>query len=260
MTNRHLSVAISLDMLASLLSSISSMLLNDTRFMSDGIAMLSSLITHLNPSSNEDLLLAILDITRLEMRLGKLSIYYMPRVRGIAQRMHGVTIDHIIPLFGIASLDHESYLGVKSRYFAVDTALVNCDLLQLSGLLSSEETRQRALGIIAILPYTTSANRVYNTKNNPQNECPALPPHQPTTQTSNVTYPPKRGVPRKCIAAMMIEDKSFMGCHFNHLDDSTKQMVHQEVGFPALAKHGYICQKDVRASAKVVGWFNTKFP
>ena len=61
--------------------------------------------------------------------------------------MHGVTIDRIIPLFAIASLDHKRCPGVKSRYLAGDTALVNCDLLQLRGQLSSEETRQQALGI-----------------------------------------------------------------------------------------------------------------
>ena len=69
------------------------------------------------------------------MRLGELSIDYMSRVRSIAQRMQGATIDRIIPLFAIASLDHERYPGVKSRYLVGDTALVNCDLLQLSRLL-----------------------------------------------------------------------------------------------------------------------------
>ena len=87
--------------------------------------MMSSLITHLNPSSNEKLFLAIADLTRLEMRLGKSSIDYMSRVCGIAQRMHGVTIDRIIPLFVIASLDHERYPGVKRRYLAGDTVLLN---------------------------------------------------------------------------------------------------------------------------------------
>ena len=81
------------------------------------------------------------------MRLGKSSIDYMLRVLGIAQRMQGVKTDRIIPLFVIASLGHESYTGVNIRYLAVDTALVNCGLLQLIGILSREETRQRALGI-----------------------------------------------------------------------------------------------------------------
>ena len=124
-TTRQLSVAISSDMLDSLPSSISSMFLNNARFASDRITILPLLITHLGPSSNEKPLLAITDLTRLETRLGKSSIDYMSRVRGIAQRMHGVTIDRIIPLFTIASLYHERYPGVKSRYLAGDTVLVN---------------------------------------------------------------------------------------------------------------------------------------
>ena len=66
----------------------------------------------------------------------------MSRVRGIAQRMHRVTIDRIIPIFNIDSLNHERYLGVKSLYLAGDTAMVNYDLLEQSGLLQSEETIQ----------------------------------------------------------------------------------------------------------------------
>ena len=77
--------------------------------------------------------------------------------------MHGVTIDCIIPLFEIASLDHERYPGVKCCYLAGDTALVNCDLLQLIGILPSEE-KKRAQEIPAIPPSTTSVNCVPNTK------------------------------------------------------------------------------------------------
>ena len=54
------------------------------------------------------------------MRLGESSIDYMSRVRGIAQRVHGVTIDRIITLFAITSLDHEVYPGAKSRYLISD--------------------------------------------------------------------------------------------------------------------------------------------
>ena len=95
----QLGVAISSDMLALLPSSISLMFLNDTRFTSDGIAMIYSLLTHLSPSSRENLLLAISELTRLKMRLDKSSIHYMPRVRWILQCMQGITIDRIIPIF-----------------------------------------------------------------------------------------------------------------------------------------------------------------
>ena len=120
------------------------MFLNDARFTSDGIAMLFLLLTHLNPSSNENILLEISDLTRLKMRLGESSIKYILRIQGISQRTQGVKIDRIIPLFAIASIDHDQYPGVKSRYLAGDTALVNCNLLQLRGLLSSEDTRKYA--------------------------------------------------------------------------------------------------------------------
>ena len=54
--------------------------------------------------------------------------------------MKGINIKCSIPLFAIASLDHDRYPGVKSRYLAGEAALVKGDLLQLSGLLYSEET------------------------------------------------------------------------------------------------------------------------
>ena len=69
-TNRHISVSISSDIPDSLPSSIPLMFLNDARFTSDRIAILFSLLNHLNPSSNENVLLAISDLIHFEMRLG----------------------------------------------------------------------------------------------------------------------------------------------------------------------------------------------
>ena len=62
------------------------------------------------------------------MRIGTSSINYMLRVRGISQRMQGITIERIIPIFAIASFDHDCYPGGKSCYLTGDAALVNCDL------------------------------------------------------------------------------------------------------------------------------------
>ena len=96
LASQQISVAISSDVLASLLSSISSMFLYDARFASYGIAMLSFLLTHPNPSSRGNLLLSISDLTRLNMQLDESSIDYMSRVRWISQRMQGITIKCII--------------------------------------------------------------------------------------------------------------------------------------------------------------------
>ena len=213
--------------------------------------MLPLLITHLNPSSSENLLLAISDLTRLEMRLSKFIIDYMSRVRGISQRTKEINIEGIIPIFSTVIIDHDRYPGVKSHYLAGDAVLVNCDLLQLSSLLSDKETRQHALGIPSAPPFTTTANCVSKTPtNSPPAGNPTLQPPQPPTQSPTVVYPPARGVPWKCIATMMREDKSCPGCHFNYPEDSQQLKFHQEVGCLAIVKHGYIFRKDVTASEK----------
>ena len=134
---KHISVTIRSDMLASIPQSISSMFLNNARFASYRIVMLSHLLTHLNPSSRENLLLSISDITCLEMRIGKSSINFMLRVQGISQLMQDITMDRTIPLFVISSLNRDRYLGVKSHYLAGDITLIKCNLIDLSGLFSS---------------------------------------------------------------------------------------------------------------------------
>ena len=61
-------------MMASLPQAVLSMFLNDIIFTLERIAMLSFLLTHLNPYSSGNLLLAISDTTCLEMKLGDTSI------------------------------------------------------------------------------------------------------------------------------------------------------------------------------------------
>ena len=129
-----------------------------------------------------------------------------------------ITIESIISFFAIASLDHEDYTGVNSRYLAGEAALANCDLVQLSGILFSKETRQCTMGIPSALPSTTTANHVSNTPTKPPPYgFPNPQPPQPPTQSSNVAYPPQRGAPCKCIAVMMREDKVCPVCHLTTL-------------------------------------------
>ena len=126
--------------------------------------------------------------------------------------MQGITIERIIPIFAITILNHARYPGVKSRYLTEDSDLVNCDLLQLIGLLFSKETRQRALGIPIAPQPTAISNRVSNTPTKPTPAgLSAMQPPQPPTQSSAVAYPPARGVPWKCIAEIMWEYKSCPG-------------------------------------------------
>ena len=171
------------------------MFLNDTRFVSDRIAIILRLLTRLNSSSSENPLLEISDRTRLEMVLGESSIDYLLCVHRISQCMPGVKVDKIIPLFAVESLDHNCYPGVKNRYLLGDPAMVDCNLLDLRGLLSSEDKRQQYLGLTSSTPPSTE-NCVSNTQTQPPPIGRPQPrPSQSPTLTSSIEYPPPMGFP-----------------------------------------------------------------
>ena len=75
-------------------------------------------------------------------------------------------MEKIIPLFAIAILDHDCYPGVNIQYLVGDPALVNCNLLDLRGLLSRKDTMQQALGIPSSTPPATE-NCVSNAQAQP---------------------------------------------------------------------------------------------
>ena len=153
------------------------------------------------------------------MGLGETGINYTSRVHGISQRMPGVSMEKIIPLFTIASLDQNRYLGVKSRYLSGDPALINCNPLNLSGLLSSEETRKQVLGLLRSTP-PAKANHTSDNQAKPLPIGPPQPhPSPPMIMPSPMDYPLPRGVPWKCIATMVCFKKSCPGCYFNNTDD-----------------------------------------
>ena len=149
---------------------------------------------------------------------------------------------------------------MKRWYLEGNPTLVNCNLLDLIGLLSIEETRQQSLGLPSSTPPATF-NRGYDSQSqSPSTGLPQPRPSQPTMTMSPMDYPPRRGVPWKCIASMVFSDTSCSGCHFNKPDESPRLKLHQEVGCPDLANHGYIFRKEFTAPVTIVNKFNNKFP
>ena len=127
---------------------------------------------------------------------------YVARLRNITTNARGY-IGKIIPLFTIASLDCNRYPDAKIRHLAGDPTLVNCNLLDLSGLLSSKYTRQQYLGLPSLTPPST-----VNHLSNSQAQPPLMGrPQQRTSQlpmtTSPTDCPPPRGVPWNSIAEMV---------------------------------------------------------
>ena len=145
-------------------------------------------------------------------------------------------MEKIISLFTIASLDHEFCPKVKIRYLAGDPALFKCNLLDLSGLISSKETRQQALQLPSSTPLAT-ANRMSDAQAQPP---PTGPPQpcifQTTTTPSPMDFPPPRGFPWKFIAKMVHFDMSCPVYQFNKPNDSPCLNFYQEVGCTDLEK------------------------
>ena len=79
------------------------------------------------------------------MVLGEFINDYMSCVWGIYQCMEGIMMDKIILIFAVTSLYHNRYPGVKFCHLAGNVILVNCNLLDLSGLLPSKDTQQQDL-------------------------------------------------------------------------------------------------------------------
>ena len=80
--------------------------------------MLPHLITHLNPSHTENLLITINDLNHLEMLLRESSTNYMSCIRSVSQFLQGISMNKIIPLFAMVSLYHDRYLETNSHYLA----------------------------------------------------------------------------------------------------------------------------------------------
>ena len=65
-------------------------------------------------------------------------------------------MEKIIPLFSIAILYYDCYPDVKSWYLVGNPTLVNFKLLNLKGLLSRKETRQKSLRLLSSTPLATA--------------------------------------------------------------------------------------------------------
>ena len=80
------------------------------------------------------------------MSLVEYIIDYMSHVQGVSQRLQGIYMDKIISLFATSRLYHDHYPGIESRFLAWEQAIITCGLLDIVGLLYSDETQQQSLG------------------------------------------------------------------------------------------------------------------
>ena len=129
----------------------------------------------------------------------------------------------------------------------------------LSGLLFSEETHQQSLGLSTEVPRVTAKRTSDVTAPPPLTNWNHTLPVPPNGTCSHTDYPPSRGVPWKYTAEKISTDRSCPRCHFNKPNESLRLKFHQEVGYPALSKHGCVCKNNVMEVSKIVDQFNSQF-
>ena len=76
--------------------------------------MLAKLVQSLHPDTVEQKLLAISDLAALEFSASNTTSSYMAKVCGLANSLHGVTIDSFVALLALSCLDPDLYPGIQA--------------------------------------------------------------------------------------------------------------------------------------------------
>ena len=86
--------------------------LSRPEYVNRGFEMLHHLILHLNPSRPEHRLNDVRSLAAINMSSTETTSSYMLRIRTISNRLPGIQIDTLFPLFTIMGLDNERFGGI----------------------------------------------------------------------------------------------------------------------------------------------------
>jgi len=225
--------------------------------------MLDALLANLAPSHAKTLLEAVEQLSRFSMTPAEDATSFMQRVRSLAERLDGVVLSQLMPLFAIANLDKDRYPGLVQRYIADDPALTNATLLSLQSMMTREERRHAA--IHGCPPATPSQSRIepaiQRVSGTPKDSAAKTPPD---CQRMQPEYPPFRGISWGKISAVYKNADSCPACHYNNSDSAEwkkeRVLIHRTVGCPAFAKAGFVCKHDPDTAKEVYRLYNDKFP
>ena len=123
--------------------------LNNPKFTNNGFEMLDDFIGTIHPSRPENRLSNVRLLGALEQRSQENTAAYFERVRGFAQRLKGVTIDTLMPLFALNGMYQSLYNGTLSRFTSGDPTLISADLTALEDIMTQEVSIKRELGIVS---------------------------------------------------------------------------------------------------------------
>ena len=165
----------------------------------------------------------------------------MARVCSYINRLHGVTIGKLMPLFAMVSMDESWFGGILQRYSAGEPAVVSADLTKLEELMEDETIRRRAINLDGA-DVQARANRARGNTRGPAPSPAPFPGPAPAPSPSPApapTFPPTRGPQWSKVQAAFTESPRAMcgNCY-------CRDPFHWEVGCPALAQIGLVTVRD----------------
>ena len=239
------------DMFAALPTAECHQFLNNPAYVDNGFGMLYTFIDYLNPSNPEHRLNDIREVSRLDQGAGESTATYLSRVRGFANRLAGVSMDSVMPLFAILGMDHSKYDGLLSRFTSGDASVVTADLPALELLMLGEDRRKEAMGITPVpIPSANRATQGPPNNNNHSDDQGGNPRGPPPLPPPEAIFPPTKGVRWPQIKALFEDKKSCPHCH-------SRDKFHWTTGCPVLAELNLVCVEDATKAKDILTKYTT---
>ncbi len=119
--------------------------------------MLTAFVDMIRPSTSTARLSAVWDLVSLSQGSQQGPSKFIAQYRRFASALGQVTVQDLLPLFALVSMDQDRYDGMVFWYTAGDPTVLGADLALLETLMCDKESRkQGALGVDA-----ASANRAH---------------------------------------------------------------------------------------------------
>jgi len=154
-------------------------LTDDPSIQHDGFVMLAKLVQSLHPDTVERKLLAISDLAALEFSASDTMASCMVKVRGLANSLHGVTIDSFVTLLALSCLDPDLYPGIRASFLQADLSLLSLDLHGIGAQMEKEDCMKKLLPPSDQVRCTTTSRHPSQSSASPPGNDHKYPPKGP---------------------------------------------------------------------------------
>ena len=202
--------------------------------VSDGFAMLNSLLEKLTPSQASEWLQAIDNLITIKMDPDTNIDVFFFKIRKIMSALNTIDMEKFYPLLVISVMDPERFKGVRDSFLANDPRVVDADISELETFMRLEDKSRKMLDERSHPSgqHRPQAQRVTQGGGRPQDSDTNTPP--------STVYPPPP--PKwKEVTQVMRNNVMCPGCFSRN---PTVAQEHATKGCPLFARGGWALIKD----------------